>query len=134
MDQNRAADEAFHSSTRTAPGPTSTARPGLVTVPKAVPTPQFAHAVPTPGNPVPMEIDTARKAKALRDNCRRCGDTGHWASDCPHRFDIRHMDPDELQTALENLLAAKDAVPAEPTPEVKEEHVVALEDFVSSSG
>ena len=44
------------------------------------------------------------------------------------------MHPDKLQTALENLLAAKDAVPAEPTPEVKEEHVVALEDFVSSSG
>jgi len=44
------------------------------------------------------------------------------------------MDTDELQTALENQLAAKDAVPAEPTPEVEEEHVVALEDFVSSRG
>ena len=44
------------------------------------------------------------------------------------------MDTDELQTALENRLAAKDAVPAEPTLEVKEEQVVALEDFVSSRG
>ena len=42
------------------------------------------------------------------------------------------MDTDKLQTALESRLAAKDAVPAEPTPEVEEEHVVALEDFVSS--
>ena len=132
MDQNRAADEAFHSSTRTTPGPVSTACPGLVAIPKAAPTSRFAHAVPTPGNPVPMEIDAARKAKALRDNCRRCGDTGHWANDCPHRFDVRHMDMDELQTALENRLAAKDAVPAEPTPEVEEECAVALEDFVSS--
>ena len=44
------------------------------------------------------------------------------------------MDTDELQTALENWLATKDAVPTEPTPEVEEECVVALEDFVSSSG
>jgi len=44
------------------------------------------------------------------------------------------MDTDELQTALENRLAAKDAVPAEPTPEVEEECAVALEDFVSSRG
>jgi len=65
MDQNCAADEAFHSSTRTAPGPLSTARPGIITIPKAVPTPQFAHAVLTPGNPVPMEIDPTWKAKAL---------------------------------------------------------------------
>jgi len=134
MDQNRAADEAFHSSTRTTPRPVSTARPGLVAIPKAAPASRFTHAVPTPGNPVPMEIDAARKAKALRDNCRRCGDPGHWASDCPHRFDVRHMDTDELQTALENRLAAKDAVPAEPTPEVEEECAVALEDFVSSRG
>jgi len=133
MDQNRAADEAFHASTRAAQ-PTPAVRSGLVAVPKPAPAPRFAHAVPTPGNPVPMEIDATRKAKALRDNCRRCGDTGHWANDCPHRFDVRHMDTDELQTALENRLAAKDAVPAEPALEVEEEHAVALEDFVSSRG
>jgi hypothetical protein len=44
------------------------------------------------------------------------------------------MDADELQTYLENYLAAKDAVPANPTPEVEEEHAVASEDFVSSRG
>jgi hypothetical protein len=134
MDQNRAADEAFHSSTKTAAGPAPSARPGMITVPKATPAPRFAHAVPTPGNPVPMEIDAARKAKTLPDNCRRCGNPGHWARDCPDRFDVRLMDADELQTYLENYLAAKDAVPANPTPEVEEEHAVASEDFVSSRG
>jgi hypothetical protein len=44
------------------------------------------------------------------------------------------MDADEVQTYLENLLAAKDAVPANPTPEVEEEHAAASEDFVSSRG
>jgi hypothetical protein len=81
-----------------------------------------------------MEIDAARKVKSLKDNCRRCGGPDHWARDCPQRFDVRFMDADELQTYLENYLAAKDAVPANPTPEVEEEHAVKSEDFVSSSG
>ena len=133
MDQNRAADEAFHSSTKATPGLTSTARPGLMTIPKTAPA-RFAHAVPTPGNPVPMEIDATRKAKILPDNCRRCGRPGHWAKDCPDRFDVRLMDADELQTFLEDMLAAKDAAPVEPRSPPEEEPAVAPEDFVSSRG
>jgi hypothetical protein len=133
MDQNRAADEAFHSSTKAAPGLTPTARPGLITIPKAAPA-RFAHVVPTPGNPVPMEIDATRKAKALPDNCRRCGGPGHWAKDCPDRFDVRLMDADELQTYLEDMLAAKDAAPVEPRSPLEEKPAVASEDFVSSRG
>jgi hypothetical protein len=70
-----------------------------------------------------MEIDAARKAKTLPDNCRRCGAVGHWKKDCPLRFDVRHMDSDERQTCLEDWLAAKDAVPAEPTSEANEDFV-----------
>jgi hypothetical protein len=81
-----------------------------------------------------MEIDAARKAKTLKDNCRRCGDPGHWARDCPQRFDVRLMDADELQTYLEDYLAAKDAVPAKLTLEAEEEHAVESEGFVSSRG
>ena len=81
-----------------------------------------------------MEIDAAQKAKTLKDNCRRCGDPGHWARDCPQRFDVRLMDADELQTYLEDYLAAKDAVPAKPTLENEGEHTVESEGFVSSRG
>ena len=60
-----------------------------------------------------MDIDAARKSKPLPDTCRRCGKAGHWAKDCQLRFYVRHMDTDELQTLLEDRLAAKDAVQAE---------------------
>jgi len=72
-----------------------------------------------------MDIDAALKAKALQDMCRRCGGINHWAKDCPLRFDVRYMDSDELQTALESKLTAKDAVPTES------EVVDTAEDFVS---
>ena len=88
------------------------------------PPPRFAHSNPSPGNPVPMDIDAARKAKALADNCRRCGETGHWAKECPLRYDVRYMETDELQSELESKLAAKDAVTEEP------EVVDTQEDFV----
>ena len=66
MDQNRAADEAFHTSYRQVQHATTTAsrllaqsRPAL-----AAPPARFAHSNPSPGNPVPMDIDAAWKAKA----------------------------------------------------------------------
>ncbi|HWN08230.1 MAG TPA: zinc finger CCHC domain-containing protein, partial [Pyrinomonadaceae bacterium] len=73
----------------------------------------FAHSNPSPGNPVPMDIDAAWKAKALLDACRCCGETGHWAKDCPLCFNVRFMDTDELQMELEGKLAAQDAVSTE---------------------
>ena len=38
----------------------------------------FAHTNLTPGNPVPMDIDVACKAKSINNNCQRCGEPGHW--------------------------------------------------------
>ena len=134
MDQNRAAKEAFQSSHRQ--GPTLGA--GLLRIPQATkltlssfppttkPPPRFAHVTPSPGNPVPMDIEAARKAKALSDACRRCGSTDHWVKDCPLRFNVRYMDSDKLQTELEGKLAARDAVPTEP----ELESVDSKEDFV----
>ena len=77
-----------------------------------------------------MDIDAARKAKAINDNCRCCGKPGHWSRDCELRFDVRHMTADERSALMENQLAALDVVHSEP-----EEEVVAapVEDFVSSS-
>ena len=121
MDQNRAADQAFYTPQRiAAPAPTHS-RPGLLTRPP--PATPAARTAPPLDMGTPMDIDATRKARSLPDNCRRCGAPGHWSKDCPHRFDVRHMDVDELQTLLEDRLAAKDAVPTEPP----------VEDFVSSS-
>ena len=77
-----------------------------------------------------MDIDAARKAKAINDNCCRCGKPGHWSRDCELRFDVCHMAADEMSVLMENQLAALDVVHSEP-----EEEVVAtpVEDFVSSS-
>jgi hypothetical protein len=77
-----------------------------------------------------MDIDATRKREALPDTCWRCGKVGHWSKDCPQRYDVRLMDTDELQTLLEDRLAALDVVEAEkddPTSEMSE-------DFVNRSG
>lgn len=79
-----------------------------------------------------MDIDAARKARTTTETCRRCGKAGHWARDCNLRFDVRHMDTDELERMLEDKLAAKDAAPAERPAEAEE--VDSVEDFVSRSG
>lgn len=131
MDQNRAADEAFQASYRGAHSlaPAAPTRSSVLPRPSA---PRFSHINPTPGNPVPMDIDAAQKAKALLDVCRRCGKVGYWAKDCSLRFDIRYMNTDELERMLEDKLAAMDAVPAEQ-PEGPEP-VDNVEDFVSRSG
>ena len=135
IDQNRAADKAFMASYRSPPmfgNPQTQAAPrgGMVTVPRPPPPPHcFAHAAPTPGNPVPMDIDAARKKAALPQGCRRCGQLGHWAKDCPQRFDVRHMSADEVQDVLEAMLAKLDvAPPEEAVAEPAEE-----EDFVPCS-
>jgi len=78
-----------------------------------------------------MDIDATRKAKATPNTCRHCGKTGHWAKDCDLRFDLQYMDADELETELENKLAAKDVAPMEALEEA--EPPVSVEDFVSRS-
>jgi len=134
MDQNHAADEAFNTSHQQSNLPT----PGISRIlmasrpAQAVPVARFAHSNPSPGNPVPMDIDVTRKAKATPDTCRRCRKTRNWAKDCDLRFNVRYMDADELETELENKLAAKDVAPMETSEEV--EPPVSVEDFVSHSG
>jgi hypothetical protein len=131
MDQNHAADEAFQASYRQTHIPAS-ATPTRGLVFPCPPPPHFSHINPTPGNPIPMDIDAARKAKALPDTCRRCGKTGHWAKECNLCFDVQYMDTNELERMLEDKLAAKDAAPTEQLePEV--EQTGSVEDFVSHS-
>jgi len=133
MDQNRAADEAFHVSHRQPYVPTPAASHPLAMsrpVPTA-PAARFAHSNPSLGNPVPMDIDVARKTKATPDTCRRCGKTGHWAKECDLCFDVQYMDTDEIERELENKFAAKDIASVETPDEA--EPPVSVEDFVSRS-
>ena len=133
MDQNHMADKVFHVSHRqpyvltpAASRPLAMSRP----VPTA-PATRFVHSNPSPGNPVPMDIDAARKTKATPDTCQHCGKTRHWAKECDLRFDVRYMDTDEIERELENKFATKDVASMETLDEA--EPPVNVEDFVSHS-
>ena len=136
LDQNQATNEAFqasYQSPQTSAPHSSNPCARLISIPRvpAVSQPvRFVHTNLTPGNPVPMDINAARKAKAINDNCCRCGKPGHWSKDCELWFDVHHMTADEMSALMENQLAALDVAHSEPEEEVVTPPV---EDFVSSS-
>ena len=141
LDQNRAINEAFQASYQLAPAMApapaySNSCPGLVSVPRHTP-PQpatrFAHTNPTPGNPVPMDIDAACRGKLMPDTCRRCSKTGHWAKDCNLRFNVHHMTVEELEAVMEDCLAVLDVAPQEMVGEPLEQQQVPTKDFVHCS-
>jgi hypothetical protein len=126
IDQNQAANAAFRASSRPpfqSSVPTSsatrTAQPPASAVRPLFP-PRFAHSAPTPGNPIPMDVDAARRTQNLPPTCYRCGKPGHIKSECKQGFDIRHLDRDDIEVLLEQLSARMDvlnleaAVPTEP--------------------
>jgi Retrotransposon gag protein/Zinc knuckle len=118
VDQNRAANEAFASTHKTSvPAPrllsNSVLRPAF-----SAAKPVHAHTVPTPGNPVPMDLDAARKKPAV-PTCFRCDLPGHFGRDCPNRFDVRTMTLDELQDALQERVTQLD-VAEEPEKETEQ--------------
>jgi hypothetical protein len=80
-----------------------------------------------------MDIDTAYKGKMPANACCHCGNAGHWAKDCHLQFDVRYMDADEVEMALEDKLTAKDVVLVEPQAEDEPLPPVSIEDFVSRS-
>ena len=132
VDQNRAANEAFTSAHRTL---ASLLRPsGLPPVRLTPPSAQFgnAHIIPTPGNPVLMDLDAAWKAAAAL-KCFRCRLTGHFGQDCLTNFDVRMLTTDELEEILQDRLSQLDVAQADSPrpPKVSPE---GLEDFQNDSG
>jgi hypothetical protein len=80
-----------------------------------------------------MDINTAHKGKMPGDACHHCRNAGHWAKDCHLWFDVQYMDADKVKTALEDKLAAKDAVLGEPRAKDEPLPPVSIENFVSCS-
>jgi hypothetical protein len=122
IDQNRVANKAFDFSHRTPA--LALVRPISTSFNRPLSLPMFsqrhAHSLPTPGNPVPIDVDWAKAKAGLPLSCFRCGKVGHFRQDCPDRFDVWVMTTDELEAFLEDRLAHLDVAnadaDAEPAP------------------
>jgi hypothetical protein len=119
IDQNCAANEAFGFSHRTpTPAPVQPTGPSFS---QPLPPPMFpqrhANSLPTPGNPVPMDVDQAKVKTGLPLSCFRCGKVGHFGRDFPNRFNVWAMTADELEAFLEDKLARLDVADANANAE-----------------
>jgi len=131
INQVRLANEAFQSmSHSTLSGPTKTvsAQPppmSMVRLPPALSllvTPK--PLLPALSMGVPIDVDVTRKARSLPpQGCYRCGDANHLVCDCPHCIDVHQLTSEQREELFEELLALKDAVPAEQScfPEEEED-------------
>jgi hypothetical protein len=71
--------------------------------------------------PVPMEVDASRQKGKMPMVCHRCGQAGHFKSQCPRRFDVRYMSSSELEDHLQEQLAVEDVADAMGNEPAEEE-------------
>jgi hypothetical protein len=113
FDQNQAANAAFRSAHSMIPQvKTAAPAPPIRHLPQPNRfSPQFAHTTSTPGNPIPMDVDTARRAaNKLQQKYYRCGKIGHFINDCPQPLDVRSMNQEEVDIWMEQLSAWMDEI------------------------
>jgi hypothetical protein len=149
IDQNQAANAAFRSAHHAVPQPkplmaaiTTRSQPTVDTRMVTFLSRQgflsrFAHTSPTPGNPVPMDIDVTRRAGKLPPTCFRCRKIGHIVNNCPQPMDIHTMGRDEADFLMGHISARMDEmnlatleVPEDDEPQLSE---ASEKDFRSSS-
>lgn len=115
VDQNRATNEAFQSAYRAPTRPIGTS---VIPVAPVIAPRGHAHMVPTPGNPIPMDLDRNRRKDPLPTLCFRCKKPGHYGRDCPDQFDVRALTTDELQDIIMARMTQLDVVRSDSPVEV----------------
>ena len=85
--------------------------------------------------PRSVSANLARNRLTTADGtCHRCGVNGHWMKDCPLKYNVRHLDTDELQEIIMEQLSTIDAAEAELTVLKRVEEAEEREGFQNSDG
>jgi hypothetical protein len=127
---NREANAAFHGISRTTP--TRTFVPIRPPAPLPAAPRQFAFTPtftpPPPKNetgPVATDIGRRFPTPSL---CHRCGGPGHFAKDCPRRYDIRYLSLEEHEEWMQEQALQQDAEEARERAETAEKSAAAEEE------
>ena len=120
IDKNKATNKAFRSSYCTPASTQASAPPPTQPAFNTLKFPAPKPSGPSPGNPVPMDMDAARKKLA----CYQCGSLEHLLNHCPLHFDIQNLSMEELQEHLLYHLTELDVALSELEPEKGKEEFV----------